>query len=60
MSALQGMAEMPQTQVLDAAPVVRHPTKQMLETRNAHHVLVDPALQIKKRKPQAPTLVFAD
>ena len=59
-SVLLGMAEMLRIQVLDACLVAPRPTSLVLETRCAPHVLVDPALQIKKRKPQAPTLVFVE
>ena len=52
-SALQGMVEMPQTQTLDAAPVVLHRTNLMLETRSARRVLLDQALQTGARMPRA-------
>ena len=59
-SALQGMVEMPQMLVLVAVHVAQHPTKPMLETRNARRVPQGQALQTETQMPQAQTLVFAE
>ena len=59
-SVLLVTAGMPQMLVLVAVHVAQHPTKPMLETRNARRVPQGQALQTETQMPQAQTLVCAE